>query len=90
MKKLLLIIFLASNVIIACKKDKSITPIVQVQRVLKLGDTVRWISKDNPNPNDKMIIKALYYNDPLKPLSATALNGTVYLTKPVEEFILWK
>lgn len=74
----------------SCKKD-TIDPPRVIPVVLKLGDTVRWNSVSNPYPNHKLIIKAVYYNDSKKPLSATMLDyiTIIYYTRPVNEITLW-
>jgi len=97
MKKLLTLALLISSLSICCKKSQ-VQPVQADQSVIsdsipvifKLGDAVRWIRIANPHPNDKMIIKALYYNDPLKPSTATVLDGTEHFTMPVSELVIWK
>jgi len=90
MKKLLLILMIGS-LSLGCKKAPKVTPVViTAPYVAKMGDIVRWISPTNPNPNDQMRIVTLYYDANKNPLTATVIDGSVYFTMPVGEFILWK
>jgi len=78
---------------LGCKKAPQVTPtpvVITAPYIPKMGDIVRWISPDNLHPNDQMRIVTLYYDAAKKPLTATVLDGTIYFTMPVGEFILWK
>ena len=84
MKKLILILLIFT----ACKKEHPVKPqIKRVAVVFKLGDTVRWVSPNNPHPNDAMIIKAIYAPGVSTPEMLTLLEGTVYYTEPVGEVV---